>query len=128
MVPSELIGAWRRAGSPTSNCPSLVKATNDGKALPEETPAPSADGMMTGRPPSMTAAAEFDVPRSIPMTRAISVPSIKIRNSKHEYSKQCSNFQITEFSKRFGHLNIRSFGFVSNIRIFGFRIYILRYL
>ena len=32
---------------------------------------PSADGMIVGRPCSMTAHAEFDVPRSIPMTLAI---------------------------------------------------------
>jgi hypothetical protein len=49
----------------------LVKATKEGKALPEDTPAPSAEGMMTGLPPSIAAAAEFDVPRSIPITRAI---------------------------------------------------------
>src|SRR5271157_2073797 len=71
MVPSGLMAACRRAGSPTRRSPSFVKATNDGNALPEETPAPSADGMMTGRPPSMTAAAELEVPRSIPITRPI---------------------------------------------------------
>src|SRR5512137_1581386 len=65
------MAACRRAGSPTSRSPSLVKATNEGNALPDETPAPSAEGMMTGRPPSMTAAAEFEVPRSMPITRAI---------------------------------------------------------
>ena len=69
MVPSGLMAACRRAGSPTSRSPSLVNATKDGNAFPEETPAPSAEGMMTGRPPSITAAAEFEVPRSIPMTR-----------------------------------------------------------
>src|SRR5512143_4109449 len=71
MVPSGLIAACLRAGSPTSLSPSFVKATNEGKAFPEETPAPSAEGRMTGRPPSMTAAAEFDVPKSIPMTLAM---------------------------------------------------------
>ncbi len=65
------MAAWRRAGSPTRRSPSLVKATNEGNALPDETPAPSAEGMMTGRPPSITAAAEFEVPRSMPITRAM---------------------------------------------------------
>ena len=32
---------------------------------------PSADGIMTGFPPSITAAAEFDVPKSIPIIFAI---------------------------------------------------------
>ena len=65
------MAACLRAGSPTSRSPSLVNATNEGNALPEDTPAPSADGMIVGLPPSITEAAELEVPRSIPMTLAI---------------------------------------------------------
>src|SRR3990167_236962 len=71
MVPSGFIVACRFAGSPTSLWPSLVNATKDGKALPLATPAPSALGIMTGLPASITAAAEFDVPRSIPIILAM---------------------------------------------------------
>ncbi len=49
---------------------SLVKATYDGKAFPPML-VPSALGMMVGRPPSMTAAAELLVPKSMPMILAI---------------------------------------------------------
>ena len=66
-VPSGFETAWRRAGSPTRSWPSLVNATYDGNALPPPTVVPSALGMMAGRPPSRTAAAELLVPRSIPM-------------------------------------------------------------
>src|SRR3989338_11362070 len=69
-VPSGLVAAWRRAGSPTSSWPSLVNATYDGNALPP-TLVPSAEGTMAGRPCSMTAHALFDVPKSMPMTLAI---------------------------------------------------------
>ena len=69
-VPSGFVAAWRRAGSPTSSCPSFVNATYDGNALPP-TLVPSADGMIAGRPCSMTAQAEFDVPRSMPIGLAI---------------------------------------------------------
>jgi len=48
----------------TSICPSLVNATTDGTVLPYMV-VPSADGMIVGLPPSITAAQEFDVPRSI---------------------------------------------------------------
>ena len=65
------MAAWRLAGSPTQRWPSLVNATYEGNALPDATPAPSAEGMITGLPPSITAAAEFDVPKSIPITLAI---------------------------------------------------------
>jgi len=63
--------ACRLAGSPTSLWPSLVKATYDGKALPPPTVVPSAEGIITGLPPSMCAAAELEVPKSIPITLAI---------------------------------------------------------
>jgi hypothetical protein len=34
--------------------------------------------MIVGRPPSMTAAAEFDVPKSIPIAFAILTPPLKL--------------------------------------------------
>ena len=70
-VPSGFEIACRRAGSPTMSWPSFVNATYDGKAFPPPTVVPSALGMMTGRPPSRTAAAELLVPRSIPMIFAM---------------------------------------------------------
>src|SRR5512136_704620 len=65
-VPSGLLTACLLAGSPTRSSPSFVKATTDGNIFPA-TVTPSAEGMMTGFPPSMTAAWLFDVPKSIPM-------------------------------------------------------------
>src|SRR6266508_1615944 len=61
--------AWRFAGSPT-RMPSFVKATTDGNIFPPYA-LPSALGMIFGVPPSMYAASEFVVPRSIPMILAI---------------------------------------------------------
>src|SRR3989442_14911975 len=57
-----LVTACRLATCPTSRSPSFVKATTDGTVRP-----PSALGMTTGSPPSMTATHEFVVPRSIPI-------------------------------------------------------------
>src|ERR1041384_7831357 len=57
-----LVTACRFATWPTSRSPSFVNATTDGVTRP-----PSALGMTTGSPPSMTATTEFVVPRSIPM-------------------------------------------------------------
>src|SRR3954468_13813466 len=56
----------RFAGAPTSRWSSFVNATTDGVVRP-----PSAFGMTTGSPPSMTAMHEFVVPRSIPITFAM---------------------------------------------------------
>src|ERR1041385_7559259 len=56
------VTACRFATCPTSRSPSFVKATTDGVTRP-----PSALGMTTGSPPSITATTEFVVPRSIPM-------------------------------------------------------------
>jgi hypothetical protein len=64
--------ACRRATWPTSRSPSFVNATTDGVVRP-----PSAFGITTGSPPSITATTEFVVPRSIPMTFAI-VPSFHV--------------------------------------------------
>src|SRR6266704_2140137 len=66
--------AWRFAGSPT-RIPSLVKATTDGNIFPPYA-LPSALGMIFGVPPSMYAASEFVVPRSIPMILAIRFTSV----------------------------------------------------
>src|SRR5687767_9574476 len=56
------VTAWRFATVPTRRSPSLVKPTTEGVTRP-----PSALGMTTGSPPSITATTEFVVPRSIPM-------------------------------------------------------------
>ena len=70
MVPSGLVTACLRAGSPTSSSPSLVNATYEGKAFPPML-VPSALGMIVGLPPSMTDAAELLVPKSIPIILVI---------------------------------------------------------
>src|SRR5712691_4386663 len=66
--------ACRFAGSPTRT-PSFVKATTDGNIFPPYA-LPSALGMIFGVPPSMYAASEFVVPRSIPMILAICFTSV----------------------------------------------------
>ena len=63
---SGLVIAWRWAIWPTRRSPVSVKATTDGVVR-----LPSALGMTTGSPPSMTATHELVVPRSIPMTLGI---------------------------------------------------------
>ncbi len=55
--------ACRRASCPTRRSPVLVKATTLGVRRP-----PSALGMTTGSPPSITAMTELVVPRSMPTT------------------------------------------------------------
>src|SRR5450830_398865 len=64
-----LVTACRFATVPTSRSPSFVKPTTDGVVRP-----PSAFGMTTGSPPSMTATTEFVVPRSMPMTLSAIAP------------------------------------------------------
>ena len=59
---SGLVMAWRFATWPTRRSPVLVKPTTDGVVR-----APSALGMTTGSPPSITATQLLVVPRSIPM-------------------------------------------------------------
>src|SRR5262245_42741034 len=63
MVWRGLVTACRLATWPTRRSPSFVKPTTDGVVRP-----PSALGMTTGSPPSMTATTELVVPRSMPMT------------------------------------------------------------
>src|SRR5512143_3419116 len=76
MVCLGLVTAWRLATWPTSRSPSLVNATTEGAVRP-----PSAVGMTTGSPPSMTATTELVVPRSIPMIfEAIGNPFLLYRD------------------------------------------------
>src|SRR5256712_9036177 len=70
--------AWRFAGSPT-RMPSFVKATTDGNIFPPYA-LPSALGIIRGVPPSMYAASELVVPRSIPMILAIRFTSVLDNN------------------------------------------------
>src|SRR5438105_15077870 len=63
---SGLTAACRRASWPTRRSPDFVKATTDGVVRP-----PSAFGMTTGSPASMTAITELVVPRSMPTVFAI---------------------------------------------------------
>src|SRR5438093_1534755 len=63
---SGLTAACRRASWPTRRSPDLVKATTEGVVRP-----PSAFGMTTGSPASMTATTELVVPRSMPTVFAI---------------------------------------------------------
>src|SRR5690606_19963925 len=66
-VRSGFIMAWRLAACPTRRLPSfLLKATTEGVVLD-----PSALGMTTGSPPSITATTELVVPRSMPITLLI---------------------------------------------------------
>src|SRR5579864_3825958 len=63
---SGLTAAWRRASWPTRRSPDLVNATTEGVVRP-----PSAFGITTGSPASMTATTELVVPRSIPTVFAM---------------------------------------------------------
>src|SRR5215212_6413136 len=72
MVFSGLVTAWRFAGWPTRRSPSSVKATIDGVVR-----APSAFSMTLGVAPSITATQELVVPRSMPMTLAMSILSFR---------------------------------------------------
>src|SRR5438034_184674 len=62
-----LVTAWRLAGWPTSTSPSLVKATMEGVVR-----SPSLFSITRGLPPSMMATHELVVPRSMPITFAMS--------------------------------------------------------
>src|ERR671919_2862383 len=67
MVRFGLVTAWRFAGWPTSRSPSAVKATIDGVVRP-----PSEFSITLAFLPAMTATQELVVPRSMPMTFAMS--------------------------------------------------------
>src|SRR5690242_9994258 len=66
-VYSGLVTPWRLAGWPTRRSPSGVKPTMDGVVR-----APSAFSITLGAEPSMTATQLLVVPRSMPMTLAMS--------------------------------------------------------
>ena len=66
-VCSGLVIAWRLAGCPTRRSPSVEKVTIEGVVR-----MPSAFSITLGADPSMTAMQEFVVPRSIPITFAMS--------------------------------------------------------
>src|SRR5438105_10025304 len=71
-VASGLVIACRLAICPTSRSPASVKPTIEGVVrLPSEL------GITTGSPPSMTATHEFVVPRSMPITLAMSCPAFR---------------------------------------------------
>ena len=71
MVFSGLVMAWRLATWPTRRSPVLLMATTEGVMRP-----PSALGMTTGSPPSITATQLKVVPRSIPITLGIYAPPL----------------------------------------------------
>src|SRR5688572_22066550 len=73
---SGLVTACRLATWPTRISPSLVKATTEGVSR-----LPSWLGMTVGSPPSITATTEFVVPRSMPITLAMVIPSRLDRDS-----------------------------------------------
>src|ERR1041385_6974601 len=70
-VYSGLVTACRLAACPTRRSPSPVNATIEGVVRP-----PSEFSMTLGDEPSMTATHELVVPRSIPITLAMSVLSL----------------------------------------------------
>ena len=70
-VYSGLVTPCRLAGWPISRSPSWAKATMEGVVR-----APSAFSMTLGAEPSMTATQELVVPRSMPMTLAMSYSSL----------------------------------------------------
>src|SRR5918994_43867 len=73
MVCFGLVTACRLATCPTNRSPSLVNATTEGVVRP-----PSALGITTGSPPSITATTELVVPRSMPMIlEAMSTPNVQ---------------------------------------------------
>src|SRR6266540_543931 len=77
------VTCWRLAGAPTSRWSSFVNATTDGVVRP-----PSAFGITLGSPPSITAMAEFVVPRSMPITFAIELfPPIWVTSASRIKSK-----------------------------------------
>ena len=71
-----LVTPCRLAGRPTRRSPSSVKATMEGVVL-----APSAFSSTLGLEPSMTATQELVVPRSMPMTLAMSSLSSLLRQT-----------------------------------------------
>ena len=89
---SGLVIAWRLATVPTTRSPSLLIATMDGVVR-----LPSWLGMTIGSPPSMTATTEFVVPRSMPMTFAMSSPSMPAgpRRPLERYALSLFSFSVS---------------------------------
>ena len=75
-VRSWFVTACRLAKLPTMRSPVFENATTDGVVRP-----PSALGMMTGSPPSITATQELVVPRSIPMIFAINYVPPRVKSN-----------------------------------------------
>src|SRR5256885_17129400 len=94
LVSCGLVAACRLATCPTRRSPSFVKATTEGVVRP-----PSAFGMTTGSPPSMTATTELVVPRSMPMifSAILSAPGrefdagpmLRVAEGKHRAQLKC---------------------------------------
>src|SRR5438093_974383 len=76
-----LVTAWRFATWPTRRSPSFVNPTTDGVTRP-----PSALGMTTGSPPSITATTELVVPRSIQMIFSAMTTTRKHEGDPHTAS------------------------------------------
>ena len=72
--------ACRFATCPTSRSPLFENATTEGVVR-----FPSALGMTTGSPPSITATHELVVPRSIPMILLIEFPLLKLRSVRRRF-------------------------------------------
>src|SRR5271169_288173 len=77
MVRSGLVTACRLAGWPTRRSPSSVNATIDGVVR-----APSEFSITLGVEPSMTATHELVVPRSMPITFAISFSPVHLQDRR----------------------------------------------
>src|ERR1700722_17691536 len=71
------VTAWRLAGWPTSHSPSLVRATTEGVVR-----SPSLFSITRGLPPSMMATHELVVPRSIPITFAMSALRARVYQNR----------------------------------------------
>src|ERR1041385_8614273 len=80
---SGFVMACRLATCPTRISPSLVKATTDGVSR-----LPSWLGITVGLPPSITATTEFVVPRSMPITFAMSSFSLRLSGA-HRLCRRC---------------------------------------
>src|SRR3981081_3055836 len=95
IVFSGFTAACRRARLPTNRSPDLVKATTEGVVRE-----PSAFGMTTGSPPSMTAMTELVVPRAIPTVFGICLLFLPARRVGAYF-----NCQLLICSPCLGHQN-----------------------
>src|SRR3712207_6507060 len=97
-VPSGFEIICLRAGSPTMSCPSLVNATTDGNALPP-IDVPSAAWIIVGLPPTITAAAELLVPRSMPiifpiLSASLNIHLFSVRSEEHTSELQSRQYLV----------------------------------